>query len=233
MKSDFYLGSCRRLHAAPRGHGAPVDRTLDVENLNETPICRCKGKNDLTLSCHFITHASSHFLPSIGQFFLGKTLCKNMYFLTPVLFKEKKTFYGCILSCLGRRVSVSCALTQDTLCDYYFSCLTQFACGVHVLCGSAQQLNDMTACMLEWWEYRILLSCIMKLCDPGVARTAIRLSYDCGNMHSWDDNMVKWYILQNKTFIFLHEKHIFADFYLQITQKLWVHFGLNYQILSD
>lgn len=31
-------GSCRRLHAAPRGHGAPVDVTLYEANLNETRL---------------------------------------------------------------------------------------------------------------------------------------------------------------------------------------------------
>lgn len=83
----------------------------------------------------------------------------------------------------GRGVSASCARTsaRPSVCGDYFSCLTQIAYGEPRscsawLCTVLIFVNDMTACMLVRWEYlwrwrlaHVLLGCLVKLCDPGVA----------------------------------------------------------------
>lgn len=96
-----------------------------------------RAKNDWTLSCQIITHTSARVFALHRFFFLGLSvlpghgLCRDVHTLNICM--------GAFS--LGRGVSVSCAHTQATLWDDYFSCLTQIAHGVSALRGYAQQLS--------------------------------------------------------------------------------------------
>ncbi len=153
-------------------------------------------KNDFTLLPFHNTCPPLIFHPSPlsdVSVFLGNAWCKSMN-ISRIF--DVISYYICltflvVFSSLGKRVSVSCAHTQASLCGDYFSCLTQIAYGVPALCGYAQHLvvNDMTACMLVWWDYpwrglAHVVSCLLKLYEPGDAWGACNTCYDSGYMLS-------------------------------------------------
>lgn len=68
-------GSCRRLHAAPRGHGAPVDVTLYEANLNETRLQvqgQKKKKKKVNTIMSFNNAFPAHFHPPIIPFWISR-----------------------------------------------------------------------------------------------------------------------------------------------------------------
>lgn len=137
-------GSCRRLHAAPRGHGAPVDVTLYEANLNETRLQvqgQKKKKKKVNTVMSFNNAFPAHFHPPIIPFWISRETLPTPPRPTHTISRCCFDFVWLYSFAWGRRVSISCAHTQSTLCDYYFSCLTQIAYGVAALRGYAQQIS--------------------------------------------------------------------------------------------
>lgn len=65
-------GSCRRLHAAPRGHGAPVDVTLYEANPNETRLQVQGRKKKVNTIMSFNNAFPAHLHPSIIPFWISR-----------------------------------------------------------------------------------------------------------------------------------------------------------------
>ncbi len=95
--------------------------------------------------------------------------------------------------------------------------LTQIAYGVPALCGCAHSSHPCkwygslyvgavgisVAVLVRPRTYSSSSSCLVKLCDPGVARRATRPSYDTGDMLGREVYLVLCHLLLMKTFIFL------------------------------